>query len=571
MAGPGDEPSAAAGEENLRVPEAVEQFVARLLAKRPEDRPQTPAEVAAILGDIQSGLDRGAVSVPTQPQKETLVEFDLTPRSARDDAIAPTVVANVPAAPASAPATPAATPAAPAAAPAAESSPDVAVSRSRAAQHWRIWPWIVVPGLALLTLLLLAGVVALVAMWPSGGGSARKPEIEPSEPADEAQWKKLLAKSHRKPAPAAMSLDLLHYRTQFPVSVHAREVDEWLSRLPSPLDRLDPIQVPKAIKAPPEMVALLGEQRRDLKKPADVVAISPDGRWLVGSEDADLRLWDTAHLDRPAIRWQPHGKRVHAAAFAPDARRLATAGDDAAVRLWDPATRERLFNLEKHKGPVTRLAFRRHGTLLASAGTDAQICLWDPVSGSDVGSIPITGPVHALAFSPDGQTLFWGAGSQSAGFHVHWAPIARGAAGSAGPRQLETPGARVLTFAPDGRTLLCGGEKGRLLVCTWDGKQLTTRTTIAHQDVNPKKQALPINQAVFTPDGKTVATAGADHRVQLWDAREVKSLFPPKDWNLRCPVVAAVFAPDSRHLVTGNANSTLAVFRLSHYPGDPAK
>src|SRR5262249_28338794 len=72
-----------------------------------------------------------------------------------------------------------------------------------------------------------------------------------------------------------------------------------------------------------------------------------------------------------------------------------------------------------------------------------------------------------------------------------------------------------LAFAPDGRLASCG-ESGRVLV--WDvsaGPQVVART-------QPPGALWAV---AFRPDGKQLATAGADGAVQAWDARTGKELW----------------------------------------------
>jgi WD40 repeat protein len=56
--------------------------------------------------------------------------------------------------------------------------------------------------------------------------------------------------------------------------------------------------------------------------------------------------------------------------------RLASAGDDRAVRLWDTAGHD-LLALRGHKDVVRAVAFSWDGHRLASAGDDRTIKVWD--------------------------------------------------------------------------------------------------------------------------------------------------------------------------------------------------
>jgi WD40 repeat protein len=66
------------------------------------------------------------------------------------------------------------------------------------------------------------------------------------------------------------------------------------------------------------------------------------------------------------------------AAFSPDGKRLAVAGKDAVVRLYDVETGKEVFSFPGHSGPVTRVAFSRDGTRLAAAsgGERGEVRVW---------------------------------------------------------------------------------------------------------------------------------------------------------------------------------------------------
>ena len=72
-----------------------------------------------------------------------------------------------------------------------------------------------------------------------------------------------------------------------------------------------------------------------------------------------------------------HTDAVFAVAFHPDGTRLATAGRDRAVLLWDLATGQEVARLQGHTSYVWSLAFSPDGATLASGSGDFTVRLWD--------------------------------------------------------------------------------------------------------------------------------------------------------------------------------------------------
>jgi WD40 repeat protein len=155
------------------------------------------------------------------------------------------------------------------------------------------------------------------------------------------------------------------------------------------------------------------------------LAYSPDGRWLavVASDYKTILLLD-ARTHETAARFEGHEKLVRWASFSPDSRRLATCSLDRTVRLWqvDPLLpsppgegRVRRVTecqvLRGHTEEVFAAAFHPDGTRLATAGRDRAVWLWDLATGQEVSRLQgHTSYVWSLAFSPDGTTLVSGSG-----------------------------------------------------------------------------------------------------------------------------------------------------------------
>jgi serine/threonine protein kinase/WD40 repeat protein len=203
------------------------------------------------------------------------------------------------------------------------------------------------------------------------------------------------------------------------------------------------------------------------------IALSPDASVAVtGSDDHDVRLWDaTTGVSTHTLTG--HATNVLAVAMSPSGKFVASSDAAGMIIVWDAATGERLRTFSTKSGPTRCLAFR-DDTVLASAGQEAAVKLWSVGKGKLWKTLSaFTSDVTAITFSPDGKVL---ATSCADGSRRHWEAmnfrmrwIFRGA----------KEGARTLSYSPDGTQFGIVTRSGALLLWeTKSGKRSTKRIRI---------------------------------------------------------------------------------------------
>jgi WD40 repeat protein len=269
------------------------------------------------------------------------------------------------------------------------------------------------------------------------------------------------------------------------------------------------------------------------------LAFSPDGRRLASAGgNLCICIWDLEHPEKVQML-KGHDKDPQCLAFTPDGNTLVSGGTDGTVRLWDMTTNSAAVPEFRYEVWAPAIAFSRDSRYVALLAMADHLILWDVVAKREAATqdFAFSGEGQ-IEFSPDGKT------------------VCVTSAGSA--RWFEMPSLRLLKEEPAERLVFA--QDGGFAMLARQG-QIIRRDYPSGVEASLGSSAIIGYKAsaALSPDGQTFVIGGEEGKVALWHTRHPGP--PTMLVGHKASVQRVAFSPDGEWIASASWDGTIGLWQ----------
>lgn len=273
------------------------------------------------------------------------------------------------------------------------------------------------------------------------------------------------------------------------------------------------------------------------------VSISKDSKFILsGSDDNDIRLWDTT-TSECLKTMRGHKDSVIAVSMSDNGALSVSGGLDNAIKIWDLKNRRMQTSLPTHNEPIVAVAMSPNGQYVASVGSDKTLRLWEAETGKFLKSYDGHDDIiNCVSFSQDGQYIVSG---DIINKILLWKNLgSKDSSTTSIAKYSEHNGAITsVKFSADGKYIVSGSADNNIKL--WDiSSQKCIKTFIGHKS--------PVTSVAINSDGRFILSGSQDNTARLWDVSTgecIKAFFGHNS-----TVSSVCISSDSRYFVTASGN-----------------